>query len=302
MIDTKPTLPKTVGLWTRSDAPRVVNAKNIFDYMDGAGELYLGYRFDHLEVFEYKAQGQKGILVELYSMETPDDAFGLLSLDWGGEPVDLSQTSEEELQSNKRKWPRALYGEGLLRIWSDKIYARVMAYLETPESQKAVLSLGRAIVEGRENPQGPELLRRLPDSFKTFWTLRMDRSYYFRTHLVLNSLYFLSQENILDLDLTSEGTTASYESMDSLKNQKRIQFLMVKYADPERAQKALVHFHRIYLPEHPFSEESSSLKEKGRLFSVEDGWLAYKLEKSSLVLIFECPDQETARTIIDQIR
>ena len=85
-------LPKSVGPWIRPDSARVINSKNIFDYMNGAGELYLGYRFDHLEVYEYSASGQDNILVELYFMDTSDDAFGLLSLDWGGEPVSLSQS------------------------------------------------------------------------------------------------------------------------------------------------------------------------------------------------------------------
>ncbi len=38
-------LPKTVEVWKRPDSPKVVDASNIFQYMDGAGELYLGYRF-----------------------------------------------------------------------------------------------------------------------------------------------------------------------------------------------------------------------------------------------------------------
>ncbi len=43
-------LPKTVGVWTRPDSAQIVGATNIFKYMNGAGELSLGYRFDHLEV------------------------------------------------------------------------------------------------------------------------------------------------------------------------------------------------------------------------------------------------------------
>ena len=61
MTESKPALPKTVGPWTRPGSPRLITAKTIFDYMDGAGELYLGYRFDHLEVYEYKAPTQKEI-------------------------------------------------------------------------------------------------------------------------------------------------------------------------------------------------------------------------------------------------
>ena len=66
-------LPKNVGHWTRPDSPQVINSKNIFEYMNGAGELYLGYRFHHLDVFDYTSQNQDNILVELYFMETSDD-------------------------------------------------------------------------------------------------------------------------------------------------------------------------------------------------------------------------------------
>jgi len=300
MRESKPTLPKIAGLWTRPDSPQFVNAKNIFDYMDGAGELYLGYRFDHLESYEYKAQKQKSILVELYFMKTSDDAFGLLSLDWGGEPVDLGQALPSNAAPENSSWPRALYGEGLLRLWSDTIYARIMAYQETPESKEAVLSLGRSIVKDRRNPPRPDLLKNLPDSFRPDWMLRKDRTSYFRSHLVLNSVYYLSQENMLNLNLTSEAVTSSYERKDS-KGQKRIQLLLVKYPDHEHARNALAHFHRVYLPEHSIPQQSGSSWEILNVFPTEDGWLGYKFQDNTIAFIFECPDQETARTIIDQI-
>jgi hypothetical protein len=279
-----------------------VKAKNIFDYMDGAGELYLGYCFDHLEVYEYQSQSQKDILVELYYMKSSDDAFGLLSLDWGGEPVDLSQIPPEKAAPPRSDWPFALYGEGLLRLWSDKIYARVMAFQETPESKEAVLSLSRSIAKDRKNPPRPELLKSLPESLQPNWTLRQDRASFFRSHLVLNSLYYLGQENMLDLDLTSEAVTAPYERKDSSGDQVRLQFLLVRYTDHKRARNALAHFHRAFLPEHPFPIKSGPSGEMTNIYPIEDGWLGYKLHNKNLAFIFECPDQETARTIIDQLR
>lgn len=302
MKETKPSLPRSVGLWTGPDSPRMVNAHNIFDYMDGAGELYIGYCFDHLESYEYKAKTQKSILVELYFMKTSDDAFGLLSLDWGGEPVELSQASHEKASPDDPQWPRALYGEGLLRIWSDTLYARIMAYQETPESKQAVMSLGSAVVNGRQSPQAPELIMHIPNSFRTGWELRTDRASYFRSHLVLNSLYYLSQENILDLDLATEGVTAPYEKESPSGGKTRIRLILVRYPDPKQAAKALMHFHRAYLTEHPFEGESASSEERIKVFPVEDGWLGYKLKDRTLTLIFECPDQETVRAIIDPIK
>lgn len=298
----KPDLPKTVGIWTRPDSPRVIDATTIFKYMNGAGELYLGYRFDHLEVYEYTADNQENILVELYFMKTSDDAFGLLSLDWGGDPVTFNDSSTSEAKPTPAPSVSALYGKGLLRIWSDDIYARVMAYRETPVSKEAVLSLGRAITANRKNSSPPGLFKVLPDTIDSAWRLRRDRISYFRSFLVLNSLYYLSHQNILDLDLSTEAVTAPYERVTSNENRKRVQLLFVKYSDPTRAQHALDHFHSAYLPDHKKDSVLGSTTESSSSFEIEDGWLGYKLYDKSIALVFECPDQESARTIVNQIQ
>jgi len=304
MTESSPTLPKTVGLSTRPDAPQIITAETIFDYMDAAGELYIGYRFDRLEAFEYTAQDQKEILVELYHMKTSDDAFGLLSLDWGGEPVDWLQLPKEGSPSMRSEsdWPRALYGKGLLRMWADTIYARVMAYQETPESKEAVLSLGRTIAEGRTNPTPPEIVKSALETLQPVWKLRKDRVSFFRTHLVLNSLYYLGHENILDLALSSDAVTAVYETHDSSGAAVRIRFLKIKYPGFTQARDALAHFHRSYLPEHPFQAESGSAEDLTDTLPIEDGWLGYIQNGDALTFIFECPDRETSRTIIAQIK
>ncbi len=302
MMESKPLLPETVGIWIRPESPKIIDAKNIFEYMDGAGELYLAYRFDQLESYEYQAEAQKEILVELYFMQSSDDAFGLLSLDWGGEPVNLNVSSQGNTETEKLQWPRALYGEGLLRIWSDTIYARVMATQETPESKQAIFELGRAIIKDRINPPAPDLMKTLPSVLLQNWKLRKDRAGYLRSYLVLNSLYYLGHENMLDLDHTTEAVAAPYERLDSSESRSRIQFLTIEYTTPEQAKNALAHFHRVYLPDYLFktgSEFSEGLKNS---FPIEDGWLGYKLKENALSIIFECPDQETAMAIADQIK
>jgi hypothetical protein len=208
-------LPKTVGVWNRPDSPRVINSKNIFKYMNGAGELYLGYRFRHLEVLDYTSGNQDNILVELYFMETSDDAFGLLSLDWGGEPVSFDGFPANSPNQSITSWTRALYGAGLLRIGSDNLYARVMAFRETPASRQAVFTLGKAITANRKTPPEPELLKFLAPHVGSAWKLRRDRLSFFRSYLALNSIYYLSHENILDLDLSTEAVIASYEHISS---------------------------------------------------------------------------------------
>jgi hypothetical protein len=291
-------LPKTVGVWNRPDSPQIINSNNIFKYMNGAGELYLGYRFHHLEVFDYTSGNQDNILVELYFMETSDDAFGLLSLDWGGEPVSFDGSPIAASNKSFTSSTRAFYGGGLLRSWSDYIYARVMAERETPASKKAVLAIGKAIAANTRNPPKPELVKTLPLKIGSAWKLRIDRLSFFRSHLVLNSIYYLSHENILDLDLSAEAVIAPYEHISNSKNRKRSQFLLVQYENLEFARKALNHFHDAYLPEYKKEITANSAANSPSLFKLEDGWLAYKLLGKYISIVFECPDQASARAII----
>ena len=293
-------LPKAVGVWTRPESPRFINSKNIFKYMNGAGELYLGYRFHHLEVFVYTSDGQDNILVELYFMETSDDAFGLLSLDWGGEPISFGVSPAAPSNKSFTSSTRALYGGGLLRLWSDSIYARIMTERETPASKKAVLALGKAITANPKNSPEPELVNILPLEIGSAWKLRKDRLGFFRSYLALNSIYYLSHENILDLDLSAEAVIATYEHISNSGDKKRSQFLLVQYENLERARKALNHFHDAYLPEYKKEITADSAIINPSFFKLEDGWLAYKLLGKYIAIVFECPDQESAGVIIQK--
>ena len=294
-------LPKTVGKWTKPDSAQRINSQNIFEYMDGAGELYLGYFFNHLDVYEYTAEKANSILVELYFMKTSDDAFGLLSLDWGGEPVSLTNSPITESMPTVAPSSRSLYGAGLLRIWSDNLYVRVMAFQETPESKEAVFSLGRTIVANRKNPPQPKLLKILSPTIGSEWMLRKDRIRYFRSHLVLNSFYYLSHQNILNLDISTEAVTAPYETVTAIGDRKQVQFLLVKYTNPDHAQSALDNFHDTYLPEQNKDTFGGAKAESPHFYRIEDGWVGYNKTGKYIALVFECPDQETGVMIFNKI-
>jgi hypothetical protein len=297
-IVTEVNLPRAIGEYTLSDSVGKINSQNIFEYMDGAGELYLGYQFDHLDVYEYTAEEQNSILVELYLMKSSDDAFGLLSLDWGGESINLVDHPDAETTSSIAPARRALYGAGLLRLWSDNIYARVMAYQVTPASEEAVFAIGRAIAANRSNPSQPRLLKIFPNPANSELTLMKDRIRYFRSYLVLNSFYYLSHQNILNLDIATEAVAAPYERATSTGDRKRVQFLFVKYADAEQAEQALNHFLDTFLLE----QRKNIVPENSQYFSkIEAGWVGYYKTGRYVALVFDCPDQETGQIIFNQI-
>ncbi len=287
-------LPVSIEGFIRVPGPRTIRHDTIFEYMDGAGELYLGYRFDRLEVTEYKSPNGEEILVELYFMETPDDAFGLLSLDWEGDPVRFPSAPKPGAEE-PRAWPRALYGEGLMRLRSGALYARVLAGRETPESREAIFGLGRIIVGNHDLPPEPDLLDRTPSELGPDWRQRKDRTSYFRSHLVLNSLYYLSQDNIFDLNLDTEAVLTTYIE-DAPLGSGSLRALLINYPDADSARKAVGHFRRVYLPDRP-----AESKEKSDFHSVEDGWLGYATAGRLAAFVFECPDRETAEAFIDRL-
>ncbi len=295
-----PSLPKTAGPWTRPDTPRRIDETTIFSYMDGAGEMYVGYRFDHLDVFEYTAAGRDPILVELYWMKTSDDAFGLLSNDWGGEPIVLQADINSEPRQSP---PRALYGAGLLRLWSDNLYARVLASRETPESREQVIGLGRAIVAGRRLSDVPRLALLVRPTVGRF-SVRTDRLWFLRSHLVLNSAYFLSSQNILDLSLQCEAVVAAYEGVGAQRpagaRTLRPHLIMVEYPDATAARRAFEHFVAAYLPEvrvvaaPPGSETRLAHR-------VEHGWAACRLTSRLLLIALDAPDENTATSMTELV-
>ncbi len=292
-------LPQTVGAWTRPAAPRVIDARAIFKYMDGAGELYVAYRFDRLEVFEYAASSSRDtILVELYWMRSSDDAFGLLSGDWGGDAVALGSRGAGGGTRRGQGFPHALYGAGLLRIWSDTLYARVLASRETPAARQAVMDLGRAIVAGRAITPPPRLAGAVPPAAGAA-RLRRDQLTFLRSHLVLNAAYYLSSRDILALGPSTEAVLASYRAEPQAVRSRTERLLIVRYPNRGAAGGALAAFLAAYLPEHQ-GKAPAAIPPAGSVVPIEGGWIGYRLAGHGLAIVFDGPDEHDTRVLLDQ--
>jgi len=76
--ETNTLFPEIEG-WKRSGNIQVFTSESLFDYIDGAAELYLSYDFHQLQVAEYHDQEETIITVEVYGHKTPLHAFGIYS-------------------------------------------------------------------------------------------------------------------------------------------------------------------------------------------------------------------------------
>ena len=264
--------PKKVSGWVRTERPRRVTADNIFDYMDGAGELYLAYAFIGLDVWKYTRAEAPEILVEIYEMGNSADAFGVLSFDLGGEEVGVGQKS--------------VYGAGLLRFWQGRHFARILAEAETPEAKAALLEVGRSIASDLPGAGTlPELVVRLPEA-----GLPPESVHYFHKKMCLDYFYYLADANILNLGEKTNAVIADYRTASG-----KAKLLVVEYDSSDSCAEASKSFHAAYLKEEPPAAGVIPSNE------IEGGqWVSSLRNANLLLIVFEGESQKDCEELLQQ--
>lgn len=219
-------LPAETSGWKTGREDQVFTRDNIFDYMDGGGEIYLAYDFQFVFVREYVRDDAPSIVAEIYQMSSSQDAFGVFTHDTDGDEVDLGQG--------------AIYAAGLLRFWKDRIFVRILADSETPEAKAVVMELGTTIVRAiSQDGDRPALVEFLPTEGLKPKSLR-----YFHTLISLNAHYYLANVNILKLSPETRVVMARYA-----KDSSEARLLLVEYPTVERAVDAHGRFVEMFLLE-----------------------------------------------------
>ncbi len=261
-------LPAEVEGWHPSGSDESYDPESIFQYIDGAGEVYRAYNFRSLLVRRFVKQGQPDIIVDFFDMGKPEDAFGVFTHDLEGEKLDIGQA--------------ATYQGGLLSFWKSRFFVSVYAEKETPEVRGVVLKLGQIIAAAiPEEGKKPDLLNLLPSGFSE------DQVRYFHSHLILNYHFFVASANLLLLDQDTEAILAPFRREEG-----RSHLLLVRYPDGARAERAWRSFVRGYMPD---------AKEPG-VVQTEDGtWTGIKTMKKYVFVVFHALSKEEATKILAEV-
>ena len=262
-------LPQEIRGWKADGQDKVYTRQNIFDYMDGGGEIYLAYDFQRLLAREYARPGTPRIVAEVYQMASSADAYGVFTHDTDGQPVSVGQA--------------AVYSAGLLRFWKNRFFVRLQAEDEEPEVKTALMALGNQVASGipREGRK-PSLLAALPPQ-----GLIESSVHYFHTSVSLNIHYFLADSNLLNLNAKTEAILARYQQ-----GNEKPYLLIVRYPRPGDAKAAFEQFSKVYLRKSPAAEAVFAKLEKGQ-------WAAGRREDRALLLVFEAVSRESAEKLID---
>jgi Family of unknown function (DUF6599) len=261
-------LPSSIHRWTVSDSALCYHGKAIFNYMDGAGEVYLAYDFRDLLVQRYACPGQEEILVEIFDMGLPRNAFGIFSyMEGRGPAVAVGQAGE--------------YKSGLLCFWKDHYFVCVQVDRENEEAKSAQLEMGKQISDAiRRDGDLPRILRYLPEGEYTPGTLR----YFFRNE-ILNIHFYVADDNVLLLDGRTEAVLVRMKSDKSY-------LLLIEYPEPALADSAYHNFLSHYMPDASGA---------GIVRSENNKWTACVKHATYVAVVFDAPSSGEARNHLSGI-
>ena len=125
-------LPSSVEGWSAEGPATVYDPQSIYSYIDGHAEVYLAYGMSRCLARRYTApEGESDLVLDIFEMGSPADAYGVFTHDTDGEPVGIGDGS--------------LYRYGWLSFWQDRFFVSLMAEGESERAEQAVLELGRAV-------------------------------------------------------------------------------------------------------------------------------------------------------------
>lgn len=142
-----------VDSWKQTEKPQNYLPGNLFEYINGAAEIYLAYDFQELIVSQYKiAKGEATIAVEIYDMIEGKNSFGIYSAERFPESQFISLGIQGYLE------------EGVLNFLVGRYYVKLLCF-DCEEQSDDVLKLFSQEIVKRVEDKGdfPRLLKAFPD-------------------------------------------------------------------------------------------------------------------------------------------
>jgi len=132
--------------------PEFFVGNNLYEYIDGGDELFHSYDFRQIITAEYQSKSNPdlSIVVDIYDMTTPDNAFGVFS-------------AQKDLSSNfVNIGIQGISGGGEIVFIKDKYYNKLTTFVDTQESNE---TLKKFALEVADKIKG---IDKIPEIFKIF--------------------------------------------------------------------------------------------------------------------------------------
>ena len=216
MRDLETLLPPPDEYWALVDEPFRYQAKNLFDFINGAAEIFLEYGFVEVISQEYE-RGEDAVVCAIYQMEDPQAAFGIFSYTRSPQKRSIALGDG------------AFVSELQLVFWQDRYFVKVESFSMREGSEEVLTSFAERISNaiGAHAPE-PAVIARLPrkDLIPRSEKLLEGR-------LGFNSLLATGRADAFDLE---DGDRVVYGEYGS--SEKRTKLFLLFYGRKEKLSRA----------------------------------------------------------------
>jgi hypothetical protein len=144
-----------VGGWKRSGEILTFSRKTLYEYIDGAADLYLTYDFEALKVAEYQNERKSTVTVEVYFHKTPLQAFGIYSQERLPDANFIDVGAQGYVESNA------------LNFLAGPYYVKMSSYNTGAEDRNILLTFAKRMAKGLgEKGSLPPILSSFPEAGK----------------------------------------------------------------------------------------------------------------------------------------
>ena len=218
--------------WVQARVPSTYQGKTL--YRDRAvspaasSDLYYAYGFERQAEAEYQAPqfGSKPlILLEIFDMGTPENAFGIYSFytyprmtfEWVG--------------------AKAMLSGGYLRFAKGKYFVQIEGYEFATGIREGMIALAKAVAaQIKDPPPEPRMLALLPNNNKIYGSTKL-----FRSNWGLSQIYSTLPANIPLLADTAVGISAYYQNNPRAKDWMDAQVIfIIRFPDAATAESVYV--------------------------------------------------------------
>jgi len=261
-------IPGKIDGFTKDGDVEKYTGEEIYRYMDGAGENYRMYDYRSMQVMHLSSVDSNEITIELFDMGDYKNAYGIYTHSREGSDAGFGEGSYSR--------------SGLICFWQGKYFVCLSSLKDTESSRKAIRKIDGRITDTIP-PAGkiPEIMSLLPKENRVDETAR-----YFRNYTILNYHYYLADDNLLEIDSTTEACLARYRPGQTY-------LLCVRYPSAEAAGMAYRRMTSEYLNE----------SDDGGYMEMSDStWSAVEADGIYLTAVFDAPDRGTAQKLIAEVK
>jgi hypothetical protein len=138
--------------WTRDGEPLTYSPDDLFEYINGAADVYLGYEFQELASLSYDRGESQSLTIDVYRHDSNRNAFGIYSQERPLEARFVNIGSQ------------GYYEEGVLNFWKGHYYVKIVGFDLRDDDEPLLTGVARDIAGRLEGETGfPKPVQCLPE-------------------------------------------------------------------------------------------------------------------------------------------